>query len=173
MRALFALSLLSLVACGGGEAPKTEAKADAKTEAKPADAKPADAKPADAAAGAAAGPMDHAALMALGEKVYKNGGAKSPLMCVTCHQENGEGLAPTFPPLKGSKENMGSCADHAKIVIKGLTGEIKVQGVTYNGAMPAQGDLTNEEIAAVLTYERNSWGNNYGDCSPDEVAKAR
>jgi mono/diheme cytochrome c family protein len=171
MRAMFALSLLSLVACGGGEAPKTEAKADNKAEAK------ADAKPAAGAAGAAgaapAGPMDHAALMALGEKVYKNGGEKSPLMCVTCHQENGEGVPPSFPPLKGSQENMGSCTDHAKIVIKGLTGEIKVQGVPYNGAMPAQGDLSNEEIAAVLTYERNSWGNNYGDCTPEQVAAAR
>ena len=94
--------------------------------------------------------------------------------CSTCHQENGEGTKGAFPPLKGQKDHMGDCATHAGLVIKGMTGEIEVDGVKYNGVMTPQGELLSDiEIAAVITYERNSWGNDYGDCSPADVAGAR
>ena len=69
---------------------------------------------------------------------------------------------------------MGDCQKHAGMVINGLNGEIVVDGVTYNGVMTPQGELLDDlKIAAVLTYERNSWGNDFGDCSPADVAKAR
>ena len=69
---------------------------------------------------------------------------------------------------------MGDCATHAGIVVKGLTGEIEVNGVKYNGVMTPQGDMLNDlEIAAVISYERNAWGNDYGYCSPKDVKGVR
>jgi len=109
---------------------------------------------------------DQASLMAAGEQVYGN-------ICAACHQANGEGLGGQFPPLKGSGSYYGDAQNHAKIVVHGLACEIVVQGVTYNGAMPAQGALSDYEIAAALTYERNSWGNADGVVLPSDVAAVR
>ena len=85
-------------------------------------------------------------LKAEGEKVY---GAN----CVACHQANGKGLPGTFPPLEGSKLSNGPKADHINIVVNGTTGT----------AMAAFKHLSDVQIAAVVTYERNSWGNTAGD----------
>ena len=69
---------------------------------------------------------------------------------------------------------MGDCAKHAGIVIHGLQGELVVDGTTYNGVMTAQGAMLNDlQIAAVITYERQSWGNDFGYCFPKDVAGAR
>jgi mono/diheme cytochrome c family protein len=177
MRSLFALSLLVLSACGAEEPAKPVAPAEpakpvepAKPAEPPAPAKPAEIDPATFAAM----PDDEkkATLMKIGESVYTTGGSTGPA-CVTCHQPTGAGLPPSVPPLAGSKDNMGDCATHAKIVINGLSGPIEVQGVKYDGVMPPQGNLTNMEIAAVITYERNSWGNDYGVCLPADVVAAR
>ena len=110
---------------------------------------------------------DKAQMMALGEEVYGE-------VCAACHQANGQGLAGNFPPLAGAGDYYGDAENHAKIIVHGLAGEIVVKGVTYNGAMPGQGALLNDiEIAAVATYERNSWGNNDGDVTPEQVAAVR
>ncbi|MCA9490382.1 MAG: hypothetical protein KC621_10670, partial [Myxococcales bacterium] len=72
------------------------------------------------------------------------------------------------------KDHMGDCAKHATYVIKGLTGPIEVDGVKYDSVMTAQGEMLNDlQIAAVLTFERHSWGNDYGDCAPEDVKGAR
>ncbi len=95
-------------------------------------------------------------LMAKGKEVYD---AK----CAMCHQPGGEGLA-TFPALKGSVvATQGPADDHARLVIAG------------KNAMPAFGDqLTDAELAAVVTYERNAWGNNTGDMvQPGRVAELK
>lgn len=96
--------------------------------------------------------------MAEGEKVYKK-------QCLMCHQANGEGVPGAFPALAGSeialkKENT---LEHLYRIIYG------------KNLMPKFGDqLTDLEIAAVTTYERNAWGNNTGDLiQPKEVAEAR
>lgn len=110
---------------------------------------------------------DKAQMMALGEEVYGE-------VCVACHMANGQGMAGTFPPLAGAGSYYGTPENHAKIIVHGLSGEIVVNGVTYNGAMPPQGAMLNDiEIAAVATYERNSWGNNDGDVTPEHVASVR
>jgi cytochrome c oxidase subunit 2 len=86
-------------------------------------------------------------LMKLGEKTYL-------AHCAACHQPNGQGLPPTFPALKGSKIALGDIGKHINIVLHGKPGS----------AMPAwDKQLTFKEIAAVVTYERNAWGNNTGD----------
>ncbi|MFT6162209.1 MAG: mono/diheme cytochrome c family protein [Myxococcota bacterium] len=110
-------------------------------------------------------------LMDYGENVYLTGGGGAA--CVTCHQANGQGVTGAFPPLAGSGDYYGDCENHAGLIINGLNGEIEVQGVTYNAVMPAQANLTDHEIAAVITYVRKSWGNDDGHCMPAQVASAR
>ncbi|BAN45782.1 cytochrome c oxidase subunit II [Metapseudomonas resinovorans NBRC 106553] len=93
-------------------------------------------------------------LVARGDKVYHT-------TCAACHQAEGEGLPPMFPALKGSKIATGPKADHLSIVFHGKPGT----------AMAAFGkQLSEVDIAAVVTYERNSWGNATGDMvTPKEV----
>jgi mono/diheme cytochrome c family protein len=117
-------------------------------------------------------PDRQAFLMKLGEKVYKTG--DGGVACVTCHGPEGKGTPGAFPPLVGQKDHMKDCVTHAGYVLRGLTGEMVVDGVTYNGVMTPQADLLNDlQIAAVMSFERHSWGNDYGWCSPADVATAR
>lgn len=165
------LALVSLAACGGGEAPKpAEPAPEAKTEEKaPEPPKAPEAPKEEAPDFATLSPDDAKAwLMKKGEEVYKTGGS-SGVACLTCHQENGQGVPGAFPPLVGSGEFMGDCKKHAGIVLNGLSGEITVGGTTYNGVMPPVA-LSDVEVAAVITYERSSWGNDYGACLPADVA---
>ena len=95
-------------------------------------------------------------LIARGEKVY---GAN----CVACHQPTGKGMPPAFPPLVGSKVVTGPKEGHMDTVLNGKPGT----------AMAAFGkQLSDTEIAAVISYERNTWGNKSGIVQPAEV-KAR
>jgi len=111
---------------------------------------------ADAAAViAAASSLTLEQLMADGEKAYL---AK----CAACHQPTGAGLPPTFPALVGSKIATGPVADHLSIVVNGKAG-------TAMQAFGAQ--LTDVELASIITYERNAWGNNTGELvQPADVA---
>ncbi|WP_085300287.1 cytochrome c oxidase subunit II [Cognaticolwellia mytili] len=95
-------------------------------------------------------------LMTMGEKVYMSA-------CVACHQASGEGMAPVFPALKDSPIAKGDMAVHIDMVLNGSK---------KNPAMAAfGGQLTKTQIAAVVTYERNAWGNNTGDLvQPADVA---
>ena len=87
-------------------------------------------------------------LMVMGEQVYMKA-------CVACHQPTGAGLPPAFPALKASKMVTGDVTAHIDMVLNGSK---------KNAAMAAfSGQLTKTEIAAVVTYERNAWGNNTGD----------
>ena len=86
-------------------------------------------------------------LLVRGEKAYLTN-------CAACHQPNGEGLPPMFPPLKGSKIATGPAAGHIGIVVNGKPGT----------AMAAFGkQLSEVDLAAIITYERNAWGNKLGD----------
>lgn len=99
--------------------------------------------------------------------------------CATCHQPNGKGLDPAFPPLVGTPWVTGSEQRLAKIVLHGLHGRIEVNGKVYDPEkgvppMTAFGSiLKDKEIAAVLTYVRNSWGNKATPVSADTVKKVR
>jgi cytochrome c oxidase subunit 2 len=172
MRFLSVAALLMVAACGG--APSEPAAPPAAPEPAPA---PVEAAPAPAAEAkpdlAAMSEEDRKAwLMKRGEVVYTQGGPGG-IACITCHGPEGKGTPPAFPPLAGQKAIMGDCAQHAGIVVHGLNMPITVDGVQYTGAMPAQGTMSDEDIAAVITYERMSWGNDAGPCLPADVAKAR
>ena len=97
-----------------------------------------------------------------GKEVYMKAAAGGG-MCFTCHQPNGEGMAGQFPPLAGSDWVLGDKERLIKISMYGLMGEIEVNGVKYNNVMAPPGippgSLTDEQIANVLTYIRNDWGN--------------
>lgn len=109
-------------------------------------------------------------LYAMGEKLYAGKGG-----CVACHQANGQGVPGAFPPLAGSDYAGYLDPDgHVGIILNGLQGEIVVNGTTYNGAMQAYASqLTDDEIAAIATYERNAWGNDHGVIRPEQVASNR
>jgi mono/diheme cytochrome c family protein len=126
----------------------------------------AEAGPALAELAAADKIVDEKHLVERGAAVYE-------AVCQACHQADGKGLTGSFPPLAGSGDFYGSPAKQAGIIINGLSGEIVVQDVQYNGAMPAQGHLDDYDIAAVASYVRTSWGNNDGLVTPDDVAGAR
>ncbi len=86
-------------------------------------------------------------LMEVGEKVYNT-------HCAACHQPNGEGLPGVFPALKGSDVALNDMPRHIDIVVNGIAGT----------GMQAYGkQLGLKEMAAVITYERNAWGNNTGE----------
>ena len=166
--------LLGSFACSGGE-PTAPAPAPAPAPVAPAPPPPApvvDAFPKDKDIAALSEDERKAFLMGLGEKVYKTG--DGGVACLTCHQEDGKGTPGAFPPLVGQKDLMGDCKKHANYVLKGLMGEMVVDGQKYNGVMVPQADYLNDlQIAAVISYERNSWGNAFGFCSPDDVKAAR
>ncbi len=174
MRSLLSVCLLMSLGCGGGPSPSPA------PAPKPAVVAPAPAATPEPEVASPPSPdlatMDDAArltyLMELGKVVYEKG-AHGSIPCATCHQVSGKGLPPSFPPLQGQGEIMGSCTKHADYIINGLMGEMMIDGVKYAGVMPQQGNLTDLEIAAVITYERLSWGNTYGLCMPADVAAAR
>jgi mono/diheme cytochrome c family protein len=78
--------------------------------------------------------------------------------CITCHLENGEGVQNTFPPLAKSDYLMNDREGSIKGVKYGRMGELVVNGVTYNNTMMPLG-LEDEEVADVMNYILNSWGN--------------
>jgi len=79
--------------------------------------------------------------------------------CASCHQANGAGISGVFPPLAGAEWVTGDEKILSNILLHGVNGPLEVKGNVYNGLMPAWNSLSDEEIAAVLTYIRRNWGN--------------
>lgn len=92
--------------------------------------------------------------------------------CAACHQINGQGIPDAFPPLASADYLMADKTRSIDIVKKGLQGAITVNGKTYNSVMPALG-LSDEDIASVLTYVRNSFGNKGDAVTVEEVKKVK
>ncbi len=92
--------------------------------------------------------------------------------CFACHQAEGQGIANAFPPLANADYLNADVNRAIDIVLNGKTGEITVNGTTYNSVMTKQ-DLTDEEIANVLTYVYNSWDNNKTNVTPAMVKSRR
>lgn len=120
------------------------------------------------AAAQAQGPPDP---MVIGRRIYTQ-------YCAVCHQPTGLGVSGQFPPLAGSEwvlsQDWHGDNHLVKIVLHGLQGPITVKGNPYNNAMaPWGGVLNDEQVAAVLTYIRNEWGNSAPPITPEFVAKVR
>lgn len=105
--------------------------------------------------------------MVLGERLFKAN-------CVSCHQLTGVGVPGQYPPLAGSEWVLEHPQRMKRIVLHGMEGPVVVKGSTYNGNMPAfAAKLNDPQLAAVLTYIRNSWGNAAGPIAPEAVAATR
>ena len=92
--------------------------------------------------------------------------------CMACHQANGDGIPNAFPPLANSDYLNADVHRSIEVVKFGLTGEIEVNGNIYNSAMPPQ-NISDEDVAAVLTYVYNNWGNNKTEVTQEMVKKAK
>ncbi len=92
--------------------------------------------------------------------------------CLACHQPAGQGVPGAFPPLAKSDFLMQDKSRAISVLLHGLTGKVTVNGKEYNGVMPAL-DLSNEQVANVLTFVRNSWGNKGDMVTPEEVQLVR
>ncbi|MES2274821.1 MAG: cytochrome c [Bacteroidota bacterium] len=106
------------------------------------------------------------ASVAAGKKVYT-------LYCLTCHQADGGGVPNMNPPLINTTYVLGDKNKIIQIVLKGFNENVEINGDTYTNVMPAQVSLTDQEVADVLTYVRNSFTNKASAISAAEVKKVR
>lgn len=125
--------------------------------------KPEDVRPIDKGAVVQLDPFQYA--MKKGATVFNN--------CQGCHQATGVGQPGLIPPLAGSEWVRGGTERSARIVLRGLMGPVTVKGANYNNVMPTQGHLSDAELASVLTYVRNSWGNQGTMVTKEMITKVR
>ena len=108
------------------------------------------------------------ALFDRGAKVYRN-------QCAQCHQADGNGVLGVYPPLVASNWVTGHPQVVSRILINGLNGPILVKGSNYNGNMPAFGSsglaLSDKDIAGVITYIRQEWGNSASEVTEATIAE--
>lgn len=104
--------------------------------------------------------FDLKASIARGEKVYTT-------QCASCHMVEGEGIAEVFPPLAKS-DYLKDKNRLIKVVLLGVRGPMKVNGVQYNSEMPGVA-LSNQQVSDVLNFIRNSWGNKAAPILPTEI----
>lgn len=126
---------------------------------------PAPAAPAAPAATPAFVKADPAQ-MQRGQAVYSR-------TCIACHQPTGMGLPPVFPPLVNAPIVVGNPELPVKFILQGLMGPITVNGMTYNSMMPPVVGVSDEDIADVLTYVRQSFGNQGNPVTAAEVKAIR
>ena len=129
-------------------------------------AAPSSAPIATAAAALEKGSLDLKTQIASGELLFKG-------TCSVCHQPTGQGIPNAFPPLAKSDFLMADKERSIHVVLTGLSGELTVNGAKYNNVMPSWAHLTDHELADVLTFVRNSFGNQGESVTDAEVAKVR
>ena len=113
------------------------------------------------AAAAVAAP--DAASLERGKAVYSR-------TCIACHQPTGMGLPPVFPPLAGSEWVSKDASIAVRNIINGMQGPVTVKGMTYNSMMPPVAGLSDKDIADVVNYVNNTWGNAGPSVTEAEVA---
>jgi nitrite reductase (NO-forming) len=101
------------------------------------------------------------------------GGVRYNGTCSVCHQNNGQGLPGVFPPLAQSDYLLADQRRAIEIVLNGLSGPVTVNGTQYNSVMPPMSQLNDDEIANILTYVYNSWGNSGDVIAAGTVADVR
>lgn len=99
-----------------------------------------------------------------GRKLYQ-------VNCASCHMEDGMGLKKLIPPLANSDYLKAKQTESIKLIKQGATHNITVNGISYMPTMPPHPNLTHLEIAEIITYINNSWGNEYGFVDGKQVEK--
>lgn len=110
--------------------------------------------------------ISSAAYADAGEAVYKKN-------CMACHQANGTGMAAVFPPLVDNANIADNPMYIAETVVKGKSGEISVNGATYNGMMPPMAYMTDSDIAAVVNYVNKKFAGGSKEISAEDVKAIR
>jgi mono/diheme cytochrome c family protein len=93
--------------------------------------------------------------------------------CMACHMAEGEGVPGMNPPLSQTEWVLGDKTRLINVVLNGLSEEIVIKGETYNNVMASHSFLTDQQIADVLSYVRQSFGNDATAISVEEVASVR
>ena len=128
---------------------------------------------AAAPAPAPAAPAAAGAFVKASDDQMKRGAAVYARTCIACHQPTGMGLPPVFPPIANAPIVVGNPELPIKFILQGLMGPITVNGMTYNSMMPPVLGVSDAEIADVLTYVRQSFGNQGNPVSADQVKAVR
>lgn len=118
--------------------------------------------------------LGHAQAPAATEEQLAEGKKNYMTICIACHQATGMGLPGVFPPLTKSVYVNGSPERFAAIILKGNNPPFTIEGKVYAVPMPPQeAMLTDDKIAAIMTFVRASFGNTGGPVAPDVVAATR
>ncbi len=128
---------------------------------------------APAPAPAPAAPAAAEAFVKASDDQMKRGAAVYARTCIACHQPTGMGLPPVFPPIANAPIVVGNPELPIKFILQGLMGPITVNGTTYNSMMPPVAGVTDADVADVLTYVRQSFGNQGNPVSADQVKAVR
>jgi mono/diheme cytochrome c family protein len=107
-----------------------------------------------------------AASIARGKEVYLQ-------QCLACHQADALGVQGMNPPLVKTKWVLGDKTTLVQVVLKGMTGEVDIDGEIYHNVMAPHADLSDQQIADVLTYIRNNFGNKASPVTAAEVKAIR
>jgi len=123
-------------------------------------------------------PLEHKAEVVLAQASSgkgNNGDAEQLYQknCGTCHQSEGQGLPGAFPPLANSDYIAGDKSTLMEVTVNGMSGPITVNGEKYDNVMPAMSYLSDEELASILTYVVNSWGNPGGSFKASVIGEYR
>ena len=128
---------------------------------------------APAPAPAPAAPAEAGAFVKASDDQMKRGAAVYARTCIACHQPTGMGLPPVFPPIANAPIVVGNPELPIKFILQGLMGPITVNGTTYTSMMPPVAGVTDADVADVLTYVRQSFGNKGNPVSADQVKAVR
>lgn len=93
--------------------------------------------------------------------------------CISCHQENGSGVPRMNPPLIKTEYVLGDKTRLIGILLNGFNEDVEINGDYYSNPMPSQAALKDDEIADILSYVRNSFGNKASTVSATEVSQVR
>ena len=159
---LFAIGLTALLALSAcAKSSDSSSEASSAPAASAAESAAPEASAEESAAPAASGGAS------AGQTVYTAN-------CASCHQANGQGLTGSFPPLAGNPVVTGDPKAVIHIVKYGLTGKVAVAGQSFNGVMPPWGtQLSDQQIADVVTFVRSSWGNTASAVTADQVSAVK
>lgn len=92
--------------------------------------------------------------------------------CKNCHQETGKGIGKIYPPLAESDYLLSDKSRAIRVIKNGLNEKIIVNDKSFNNAMPSNVKFVDDDIAAIMTYIGNTWGNSMGNVSQSDVRKA-